>query len=114
MAPTGGARALPARAQQSPDAPVPDLPAPVPPEPEVSPWDAIAEEAWPGGPAASRPPGPRRGGAPTNGIHGGRRDSAGGRHDKDPASGSRPIYVWNPGASTEAFPKVTPGEDHKQ
>ncbi len=114
MPPAGGAPGFPARPPQSPDAPVPDRPAPVPPEPQVSPWDAIAEEAWPGGPAASRPPGPRRGGAPANGIHGGRRDSAAGRHGKGPASGSRPIYVWNPGASTEAFPKVTPGEDHKQ
>jgi hypothetical protein len=76
-------------------------------EPELSSWDAIAEEAWPGGPKAPMPPAQSsREQAPG---HGGR--SRGGR-GKD--TGSHPIYVWNPGAATENLPAIKPGENNKQ
>ena len=65
-------------------------------EPELSSWDAMAEEAWPGGPKASKPPVP----AP--------RERAG------TDTGSHPIYVWNPGASTENLPAIKPGENNRQ
>ena len=94
-------------------APTPAMPGSEPPEAELSPWDAIAEEAWPGGPsAAKRPAG--RGQGPANGAPGQARDSRGGRPGEDPAAGSRPIYVWNPGASTETIQAIPPGENHKR
>jgi hypothetical protein len=64
-------------------------------EPELSSWDAIAEDAWPGGPKAPKPPAqaPREQGKDT---------------------GSHPIYVWNPGAATENLPAIKPGENNKQ
>jgi hypothetical protein len=96
-------RAAPARAPKVSGAP-PWEPAPKP-EGEV-PW-------------ASNPPPPARGrhGAPatpaasslwaaaTPGTH--EPDSPGEQEDDDSAqTGSRPIYVWNPGATTETFPQV--------
>ena len=76
-------------------------------EPELSSWDAIAEEAWPGGPKTPKPSpqSPREQGP----GHGGR--GQGGR-GKD--TGSHPIYVWNPGAATENLPAIKPGENNKQ
>ena len=86
---------------------MPEIPAsrrPEPaPEPELSPWDAIAEEAWPGGPKAPKPPAQ----APPEQGRRGR-----GRGGKD--TGSHPIYVWNPGAATENLPAIKPGENNKQ
>jgi hypothetical protein len=90
---------------------MPQTPVPGPPEPQVSTWDAIAQEAWPGGPSASKPPPPRsRRPAFGNGGRGDRHDPEG----EDPATVSQPIYVWNPGASTENLPAVPPGENHNQ
>ena len=98
---------------QPPAAAAPALPAFGPPEAEQSPWDAIAEEAWPGGPSASKRPA-QRGPGPANGAPGQARDPRGGRPGEDPADGSRPIYVWNPGASTETIQAIPPGENQKR
>lgn len=87
----------------------PEGPAPEPAVPEVSPWDAVAQEAWPGGPSASRPSAPPPGMASTNGSRGKKRASNG-TSEEDP---SRPIYVWNPGANTESFPTLPPDEQGK-
>jgi hypothetical protein len=89
-------------------------PAPEPPEAQVSPWDVIAEEAWPGGPSAPQRPAPPRGQDPASGAAGQARDSGDGGPGEDPAAGSRPIYVWNPGASTETIQAIPPGENHKR
>jgi Subtilase family len=114
MPQTGGARMFPTGQPSAPAAPAPAFPASGPPEPELSPWDAIAEEAWPGGPSAPRRPAQRRPG-PANGAPGEARGSGGGgRPGEDQAAGSRPIYVWNPGASTENFQAIPPGENHKR
>jgi Subtilase family len=101
MPQTGGARMFPTGQPSTPAAPTP---ASEPPAPELSPWDAIAEEAWPGGPSAPKRPGP---------PHGRGRTGDDGPGD-DPAGGSRPIYVWNPGASTETIQAIPPGENHKR
>jgi len=110
---------------QTPAEPTPEFlaaPPPEPPEAELSPWDAIAEEAWPGGPGsprpgapgASRPPAsPSRGQAFGNGTAGQPRDPGSERRDEGPSTGPQPIYVWDPGASTESFPPVPPGESQK-
>src|SRR5262249_9761405 len=87
----GGARTFPTGPQRA-EVPMPETPAGSPepaPEPGLSPWDAMAEEAWPGGPNVPKPsaPSPREEGS----GHG--RGSRGGR-GKD--TGSHPIYVWNP------------------
>jgi hypothetical protein len=114
MPQAGGARTFPAGSQRA-EVPMPDTPAPrrpePAPEPELSPWDAIAEEAWPGGPNASRPPAPssREQGSGNGGR--GRGSQDGGRDDD---TGSHPIYVWNPGAATENFPVLEPGENKKE
>ena len=86
-----------------------ELPVPEPAVPEVSPWDALAQEAWPEGPATPRPATPPPGAAATNGSRGRKRDSNG-TSEEDP---SRPIYVWNPGAPTESFPALPPGDQGK-
>ena len=89
---------------------MPQTPVPAPPpEPPPASWDAIAEEAWPGGPSASRPS-PLRSRRQPFGGGGGGRDPG----DEDPATISQPIYVWNPGASTENLPAVPPGENNDQ
>jgi subtilase family protein len=84
------------------------------PEPDLSPWDAIAEEAWPGGPGASKPsaPTPRRQ-ASGNGLPDQTHVSRSGPQDEDPSAASQPIYVWNPAASTDSFPAVPPDEENK-
>jgi hypothetical protein len=92
----------------------PAAPASEPPEAQLSPWDAIAEEAWPGGPNMPRRPAPPRGQGPADSAPGQPRDPGDGRPGEDPAAGSRPIYVWNPGASTENFQAIPPGENHKR
>ena len=95
---------------------MPEIPAfDEPLEPEPSSWDAVAEEAWPGGPGASRPtaPPPRRQ-ASGNGVHGQAHDPWSAPRDEKPVPRSRPIYVWNPGAATENLPVVPPGENHKK
>jgi len=95
----------------SPEVPMPQTPVPAPPpEPQQSAWDAIAEEAWPGGPSSSKPPPLRSRRQPFAGGRGDVRDPG----DEDPATISQPIYVWNPGASTENLPAVPPGENHNQ
>jgi hypothetical protein len=76
----------------------------------VSPWDAIAEEAWPGGPGSGQSP--REQGSGRSGRGQGRGSRASGR-DKDSTT-SQPIYVWNPGAATENLPAINPGENNKQ
>jgi hypothetical protein len=111
LAQTGGARMFPAGQPSTPAAPTP---ASGPPEAQLSPWDAIAEEAWPGGPAVPRRPAPARGQDPAVGAPGQARDSGDGRPGEDPAAGSRPIYVWNPGASTETIQAIPPGENHRR
>jgi len=95
-------------------APAAPAPASEPPEPQPSPWDAIAEEAWPGGPSAPRRSAPPGGRDPANGIPGQASDSGDDQPDEDPAAGSRPIYVWNPSASTETIQAIPPGENHKR
>jgi hypothetical protein len=109
MPQTGGARMFPTGQPSTPA-----VPASEPPEGQPSPWDAIAEEVWPGGPSASRRPAPPRGQGPADRAPGQPRDPGDGRPDEDPAAGSRPIYVWNPGASTENFQAIPPGENHKR
>jgi Subtilase family len=105
-APAGGAGLTPA-AGSGPGSgpPAAAAPAPEPAVPELSPWDAVAQEAWPGGPRPLRPP---ASGTGTNGS-GGRAGDSGGGHDGDDQA-ERPIYVWNPGASTESFPAM-PADD---
>jgi hypothetical protein len=106
----GGARTIPVGPQRA-EVPMPETPASGRPkpasEPELSSWDAIAEEAWPGGPKAPKPPAesPREQGP----GHGGR-----GRGGRGKDTGSHPIYVWNPGAATENLPAIKPGENNKQ
>jgi hypothetical protein len=114
MPQTGGARMFPTGQPSTPAAPAPAMPASEPPEPELSPWDAIAQEAWPGGPSAPKRPAPPRGRGPANGAPGQGRDPGDGRPGEDPAAGSRPIYVWNPGASTETIQAIPPGENRKR
>jgi Subtilase family len=108
MPQAGGARMFPT------GQPSASTPAPEPPEAQVSPWDVIAEEAWPGGPSAPQRPAPPRGQDPASGAAGQARDSGDGGPGEDPAAGSRPIYVWNPGASTETIQAIPPGENHKR
>jgi len=82
---------------------------------DLSSWDAIAEEAWPGGPMAGRASDPPpRGQASGNGIHGQAYDPWGEPREEDPASSPRPIYVWNPAASTDHIPIIPPGENHQK
>jgi hypothetical protein len=96
-----------------PETPGSRRPAPAP-EPDVSPWDAIAEEAWPGGPGSPRPPGqPSREQGPGKSGRGQGRGSRGAGRDRDSTT-SQPIYVWNPGAATENLPAIKPGENNKQ
>ena len=106
MPQAGGARTFPMGPQRAevpmPETPVSRRPKPAS-EPELSSWDAIAEEAWPGGPKAPKPPAQ----APPEQGRRGR-----GRGGKD--TGSHPIYVWNPGAATENLPAIKPGENNKQ
>jgi len=123
--PAAGARAFPTGPAQTPAEPTPELlaaPPPEPPETEPSPWDAIAEEAWPDGPGSPRPGGPGASGPPAspargqafgNGIVGQPRDPGSEQRDEGQSTGSQPIYVWDPGASTESFPPVPPGENEK-
>jgi hypothetical protein len=123
--PAAGARAFPTGPAQTPAEPTPEFlaaPPPEPPETEPSPWDAIAEEAWPGGPGSPRRGGPgtsrppassSRGQAFGDGIVGQTHDLGSERRDEGPSTGSQPIYVWDPGASTESFPPVPPGENQK-
>jgi hypothetical protein len=93
---------------------MPETPGPQRPGPEVSPWDAIAEEAWPGGPRSSRPSGrPSHEQGPGKSGRGQGRGSRGSGPDQDSAT-SQPIYVWNPGAATENLPAIKPGENDKQ
>jgi hypothetical protein len=80
-----------------------EIPQPAPPEPELSAWDLAAEEAWPGGPAASRPPS-----RPSNGWTGQSGPDQPDGSETD--ASSQPIYVWNPGAATESFQAVPPEE----
>jgi subtilase family protein len=108
--------ARPTPAAGRPILPVPQPPAPPPPPeppvPDISPWDAVAEEAWPGGPGAARShaPLPTSGASATNGSH---AQNSGNRQEGEDPDSSRPIYVWNPGAATESFPAVPPGEQNK-
>jgi hypothetical protein len=106
-----GARAFPASPPQPGQAPRPGPPPPRQRDPEQSSWDAMAEEAWPGGPTASRPPAPRR---PSGSGAPGRRGASGSGHydDEDPAATSQPIYVWNPHVTTVNLPAVESG-DHR-
>jgi hypothetical protein len=97
-----------------PETPASGRPEPAP-EPGLSPWDAIAEEAWPGGPNSSNPPA-QSAREPGSG-HGrgqGRGSRSGRGKDKDKDTGAHPIYVWNPGAATENLPAIQPGENNKQ
>ncbi|HUZ38169.1 MAG TPA: S8 family serine peptidase [Streptosporangiaceae bacterium] len=106
--PPGGGRPF-ATGQPVQSAPPPQFPVPEPQEPEVSPWDAVAEEAWPGGPAADRPHPPAMpGGAASNGTRGHAHGPGNGTADED--SASRPIYVWDPGDPTGPVPP--PDEDN--
>ncbi|HEY6279231.1 MAG TPA: S8 family serine peptidase [Streptosporangiaceae bacterium] len=102
--PTAGATPL---GLSQPRGPV-EMPLPAPPEPDQSPWDAAAQEAWPGGPAASRPVTPV--GGPPDLAHewadGPGQLEPGGASEADGGS----LYVWNPGESTESFPIIPPGE----
>jgi hypothetical protein len=117
MPQAGGTRTFPTGPQRAevpmPETPGSQRPAPAP-GPEVSPWDAIAEEAWPGGPGSPGPSGePPREQGPGRGGRGQGRGSRGGGRDKDSTT-SQPIYVWNPGAATENLPAIKPGENNKQ
>jgi len=79
-----------------------EMPLPAPPVTEPPPWELAAAEAWPGGPAASRP------GGLSNGL-------ARAGHDQPGAddSGSQPIYVWDPQTATETFPVLPPEEGNR-
>ena len=81
------------------------------PEPGLSPWDAMAEEAWPGGPNAPRPPAQS---TREQGSGNGRGQGRGSRGGRGKDTGGHPIYVWNPGAATENLPAIQPGENNKQ
>ena len=109
--PQAGARTLPTGGPQRSEVPMPETSASgrpeLAPEPGLSPWDAMAEEAWPGGPNVPKPSAP----SPREEASGHGRGSRGGR-GKD--TGSHPIYVWNPGAATENLPAIQPGENNKQ
>ena len=91
-----------------PEAPASGRPEPAP-GPELSSWDAIAEEAWPGGPNAPRPSADS--GREQGSGNGQGRGPRGGR-GKD--TGAQPIYVWNPGDANENPPAIKPGEGNKQ
>ena len=111
MPQAGGVRPFPMGPQRA-EVPMPETPAsgrPEPaPEPGLSPWDAIAEEAWPGGPNVSKPPAQS---AREQGS--GRGQGRGSRSGRGKDTGAHPIYVWNPGAATENLPAIQPG-DNKQ
>ena len=110
MPQAGGARTFPTGPQRA-EVPMPETPASRRPkptsEPELSSWDAIAEEAWPGGPKAPKPP--AQSSREQSSGHSGR-----GRSGRNKDTGSHPIYVWNPGAATENLPAIKPGENNKQ
>jgi Subtilase family len=110
----GGARTFPMGPQRA-EVPMPETPAsgrPEPaPEPGLSPWDAIAEEAWPGGPNSSRPSAQS---AREQGSGHGRGQGRGSRSGRGKDTGAQPIYVWNPGAATENLPAIQPGDNNKQ
>ena len=114
MPQAGGARTFPMGPQRA-EVPMPETPAsgrPEPaPEPGLSPWDAIAEEAWPGGPNSPKPPA-QSAREQGSGRGQGRGSRSGRGKDKD--TGAHPIYVWNPGAATENLPAIQPGENNKQ
>jgi Subtilase family len=111
MPQAGGARTFPTGPQRA-EVPMPETPASR--RPEQSPWDAMAEEVWPGGPSSSTSPGqPSREQGPGRSGRGQGRGSRGGGRDKDSTT-SQPIYVWNPGAATENLPAIKPGENNKQ
>jgi hypothetical protein len=97
--------------QQRAEVPMPETPASRRPkptsEPELSSWDAIADEAWPGGPKGPKPP--AQSSREQSSGHSGR-----GRSGRNKDTGSHPIYVWNPGAATENLPAIKPGENNKQ
>ena len=93
-----------------PESPASGRPGPAP-GPGLSPWDAIAEEAWPGGPDVAKPPA-QSAREQGSGRGQGRGSRAGRGKDKD--TGAHPIYVWNPGAATENLPAIQPGENNKQ
>jgi hypothetical protein len=93
-----------------PETPASGRPEPAP-EPGLSPWDAIAEEAWPGGPNSPKPSA-QSAHEQGSGRGQGRGSRAGRGKDKD--TGAHPIYVWNPGAATENLPAIQPGENNKQ
>jgi subtilisin family serine protease len=84
-----------------------EMPLPAPPAGEPSAWDLAAEEAWPGGPAATRPA--RR---PSNGWADRPRPDQPDGAEAD--AGSQPIYVWNPGSPTESFPVVPPEQGERR
>jgi hypothetical protein len=114
MPQAGGARTFPMGPQRA-EVPMPETPAsggqePAP-EPGLSPWDAIAEEAWPGGPNSPKPSA-QSAHEQGSGRGQGRGSRAGRGKDKD--TGAHPIYVWNPGAATENLPAIKPGENNKQ
>ena len=93
-----------------PETPASGRPEPAP-EPGQSRWDAIAEEAWPGGPNSSRPSAQS---AREQGSGHGRGQGRGSRSGRGKDTGAQPIYVWNPGAATENLPAIKPGENNKQ
>ena len=93
-----------------PETPASGRPEPAP-EPGLSPWDAIAEEAWPGGTNSPKPPA-QSAREQGSGRGQGRGSRSGRGKDKD--TGAHPIYVWNPGAATENLPAIQPGENNKQ
>jgi subtilisin family serine protease len=86
-----------------------EMPLPAPPRAEPSAWDLVAEEAWPGGPAASR----STGGA-SNGWAGPDQPNGTEADGTDADSGSQPIYVWNPGAATESSPAMPPEQGKRR
>jgi subtilisin family serine protease len=100
------------------------LPRRKPPEPVPSPWDLLAEETWPGGPASGRPQPPRRGAA-SHGAHAGQstgdggsrrsrifRSGAGEQDTPRPADTARPAPRSRggaPGAATPGAERTGPG-----
>jgi serine protease len=116
--PTHPARAAHRRTQRSAPPPVaagspwPDAPAPAsaaPPEAGAgSIWDAAART--PRGPDARDSRGHHAGGHDAGGHDAGNgadpRSDAGSSEPGSEDPGTGPIYVWNPGASTETFPSV--------
>jgi serine protease len=94
------------------------LPQRQPVRPEMPAWEAIAEEAWPGGPQVANPhpparsaldPEPERAGSPAGPAGPARMvpHPPAGQDDGRPEA-AQPIYAWNPDSAAERRPAAEP------